>query len=284
MTRKLTINLIGPGKVGQTVCRCLANQGRHAIQDVFGRDRERAASAVSFIGEGSVATSLSSMRPADLWFVTVPDSRIGAVAAELADARPAGAATAVHFSGFLPADEMAPLRRLGWELVSAHPVLTFADPAIAAAHFAGTYCGMEGDDGARGEVAGLLGEIGARTFDVTTRGKALYHAAAVFSSNFAVVLQAMAREAWAEAGVPEDISVELNNSMLRAIAENVVALGPPAALTGPAARGDWTVVTRQHEAVRDWHPEAGRAYESLSLMARRLKRTGTTRHPVDEEG
>jgi predicted short-subunit dehydrogenase-like oxidoreductase (DUF2520 family) len=286
MTRKLTINLIGPGKVGQTVCRCLVDQDLHTVQDVFGRDPDRAAAAAAFIGSGSVVTSMAAMRPADLWFITVPDARIGEVAEDLAGSygHAAGTAVAIHFSGFLPADEMAALRRLNWAVVSAHPVLTFADPAIAAANFAGTYCGIEGDEHARVQVGQLLEGIGARTFSVTTEGKALYHAAAVLSSNFAVVLQAMAREAWLEAGVPGDVARELNQSMLKAVVENITALGPQGALTGPAARGDWSVVERQHEAVRDWHPEAGRAYESLSLMARRLKRHGMTTSRVDEEG
>ena len=283
MTARLKINLIGPGKVGQTLGRLLADQALHSIQDVFGHNPERAAKAVAFIGDGSVVPSLAAMRPADIWLITVPDSKIGPVAEELSTLQPAVPAMAVHCSGFFPAEEMQGLRNLGWSLVSAHPVLTFADPEIAVQHFEGTCCGLEGDEPARTQVAKLFEEIGARTFAITSDGKELYHAAAVISSNFAVVLQALAREAWSQADVPDDISTELQRSMLKAVVENVTALGPEVALTGPAARGDWTVVSRQQKAVSAWHTEAGRAYESLSIMARRLKRLGSTSLPVIEE-
>jgi len=281
---RLTINLIGAGKVGQTLCRLFADQGQHDVQDVFGRDLQRTEQAVGFIGAGRAVDSLAALRSADIWLVTVPDTRIGEVVAELAAVAPAGPAVAFHCSGFLPAAELSPVRALGWQLASAHPVMSFADPATAIKHFPGCHCGLEGDAAAVETVASLLGGVGARTFPIETQGKALYHAAAVFSSNLAVVLQGLAREAWMAAGVPEIVARDLNVTLLKATVDNVEALGPEAALTGPAARGDWSVVSRQHQAVQTWHPLAGDAYDSLSLLARRLKRGGSTLVPVDEEG
>ncbi|MBP0440000.1 DUF2520 domain-containing protein [Tianweitania sediminis] len=283
MAPRLTVNLVGPGKVGQTLGRCIADAALHDIQDVCGHDPGRTAAATAFIGSGTAVPSLAAMRPADIWLITVPDTRIGTISAELRDVQQQGAAVAVHCSGFLPASEMLPLRDLGWSLVSAHPVLTFADPALAAAQFPGTQCGLEGDSAGLKVVADLMQGLGAHTFPVSTEGKPLYHAAAVISSNFAVVLQALAREAWQQAGVPDDVAKALNRSMLEAVVENVTALGPQGALTGPASRGDWTVVTRQHVAVSEWHPQAGEVYQALSFMARRLKRSGSTLRPVDEE-
>ncbi|MCO5158642.1 MAG: DUF2520 domain-containing protein [Aquamicrobium sp.] len=277
------LNLVGAGSVGVSLFRVFAGSGLFDIQDIYGRDAARLARALSFIGAGRAATSLAAMRPADIWFVTVPDTRIAEVARDLAAAAPAGPATAVHCSGFLPASELAPLSALGWSLASAHPVMTFADPEASARAFPGTYCGMEGDEDAVRRVAAALEAVGARPFTIRPGGKALYHAAAVLSNNLAVVLQALAREAWAEAGVPAEISPDLNAALLSSTARNVNALGPAEALTGPAARGDWSVVERQAKAVETWHPDAGPAYRSLSLLARRLKRTGSTLHPVEEE-
>ena len=277
----LTLNLVGPGRVGQTIFRRLADEGVHTIGDVAGRRPESAARAVEAIGAGRAST-LDAMRPADVWFLTVSDTKVRAVAEALAETTP-GPAIAVHCSGFLPADEMAPLRDKGWSLASAHPVLTFADPAVAVKQFPGSYCGIEGDEAALDVVRPLLEGIGAVCFPIRSETKALYHGAAVMANNFATVLQALAREAWAEAGVPEEIVAELHAAILRPTVENVLAMGPAAALTGPASRNDWDVVTRQHRAVADWHPDAGIAYESLSLMARRLKTSGDTRTPHPEE-
>lgn len=277
------LNLIGAGSVGTTLFHLFANSGLFDIQDIHGRDEIRLAQALSFIGTGNGTTSLAAMRPADIWFVTVPDTQIAEIAFDLASASSSGPAIAVHCSGFLPASELGPLSELGWAVASAHPVMTFADPESSVRDFPGTYCGMEGDEGVIQIVASMLQLIGAQPFTIKPGGKALYHAAAVISNNLAVVLQAIAREAWAEAGVPAQISPHLNAALLSSTAKNVNQLGPTEALTGPAARGDWPVVERQAEAVETWHPIAGQAYRSLSLLARRLKRTGSTLLSLREE-
>lgn len=96
----------------------------------------------------------------------------------------------------------------------------------------------------------------------------------MFSNNFATVLQAVAREAWAEAGVPEAMADRLCNSLLANTAESVARLGPGAALTGPAARGDSAVLRQQQAALERWQPEAAQIYGAMSTLARRLKTTG----------
>ncbi|WP_226578993.1 Rossmann-like and DUF2520 domain-containing protein [Acuticoccus sediminis] len=278
----LTLNLVGPGRVGQTIFRRLVEAGQHTVQDIAARSLESAERAAEAIGAGR-ATTLGEMRAADVWFITVSDTKTTAVAEALARSAP-GPAIAVHCSGFLSSEALAPLGPRGWSLASAHPVLTFADPAVAVTQFPGSYCGIEGDETALATVRPLLEGIGARCFPIRSETKALYHGAAVMANNFAIVLQALGREAWADSGVPADILEDLHAAILRPTVENVLAMGPAAALTGPASRNDWDVVTRQHQAVADWNPEAGQAYESLSVMARRLKHSGSTRirHPEED--
>ncbi|MEO3388781.1 DUF2520 domain-containing protein [Mesorhizobium sp. CAU 1741] len=270
------LNLVGAGSVGCTLFRLFAASNKFAVQDIYGRDETRVAQAVSFIGGGEARTSLSAMRPADVWFMTVPDRMIMPVAREIASEALSSPAIAVHCSGFLPASELSPLSRLGWGVASAHPVMTFADKEAAVDGFPGTFCGMEGDRCAVDRVAAILAAIGAKPFAIKPGSKTLYHAAAVLSNNLAVVLQAVAREAWAEAGVPDEISPMLNAALLSSTVKNVTTMGPAAALSGPASRGDWSVVEQQAQALDQWHPDAGRAYRSLSVMAGRLKQTGST--------
>ena len=227
------------------------------------------------------------MSPADLWILTVPDTAIATVAGDLAAVAPRRAVAltapvALHCSGFHPAEAMAPLRGPGWQLASAHPVLSFADPATAMGQFPGTFCGLEGDAAALAAVEPLMQSIGARTFPIRSEAKSLYHAAAVISNNFTVVLQAVAQGAWDRAGVPEDVARALNAHLLRATVETLSAQEPAAALTGPAARGDMDVVARQGGDVADWNALAGRVYRDLSRLAVRLKAEG--RIAGDDEG
>lgn len=270
-----TLNVIGCGRVGQTLAHLFHTSGSVAVQDLKGVDAAEAGRAADFIQAGRPAATLDDMRPADFWLVTVPDTCIGQVAHELALSISARfqvrqeSSVAFHCSGFLPASVMAPLRETGFRVASTHPVFTFAEPASAVAQFKGTPFGLEGDPLALEWLRPQLEAIGGVCFEVQTDRKPLYHAAAVFSNNFNVVLQSIAREAWAAAGVPDDLAAQIHASLMQATAENVLKLGPRA-ITGPAARGDTDVVRRQGAEVFRWHPDAGVVYQELSRLARRL--------------
>lgn len=275
MIKPVTLNLIGGGKVGQTIGRLLQDSGRYAVQDVLNRTLQKAAEARAFIGAQRAVGEISEMRPADLWLITVPDGMIASIAGDLARACPTPS-VALHCSGFFPAAEMRPLGEAGWQLASAHPVTSFADPAVSVARFAGTLVGVEGDAVAVAAARALFEAINARCFAVRSDAKAIYHGAAVIANNLTTVLQALALECWAEAGVSDEVVHELHAALLRSTVENVLTLGPQAGLTGPAARGDMRVVTEQQAILARWHPQAGEVYRSLSEMAARLKRTGQT--------
>lgn len=276
---QLKVNLIGAGRVGQTLLRLLSDLPDIRIQDVLSNSLASAEKAVSFAGTGQVVQNYNDLRPADIWILAVPDTKIAEVAEILAEAfeesnKAPSVPIAFHCSGFFPAEQMLALRKNGWHLASVHPVLTFATPERAVGQFKGVLCGVEGDEPALEVVTPLLEKMGATPFSIRSESKSLYHAAAVISNNFTVVLQAIAREAWVEAGVPAEITEQLNDTMLRATYENVAADGPRTALTGPAARGDDFVVAKQGADVATWDPAVGRVYKELSNMARKLKSEG----------
>jgi len=273
-----TLNLIGCGRVGRTLGRLWHTQGVLQVQDVLTTSAASAQAAVDFIGAGRAVNDLSAMRPADLWLIAVPDQQIHESARAMAQTLAGGPhAMAFHASGALGAAVLAPLRERGWHVASAHCILSFATPATAVQQFAGTPCGLEGDAAALPELRPVFAAIGAECFDVAADKKVLYHAAAVFGTNFLPVLQALAEDLWRDSGVPPELLPRLRASLLRNAVGNVLALGPAGALTGPAARGDTALVQRQEQAVSAWNPTAGEAYRALSELALRLAREGKLR-------
>jgi predicted short-subunit dehydrogenase-like oxidoreductase (DUF2520 family) len=120
--------------------------------------------------------------------------------------------------------------------------------------------------------------LGAQCFEVRTEDKLLYHAGAVFATNFLPVLQDLAERLWQHSGMPLALRQHLRTSLLQNAVNNITALGPQAALTGPAARGDDALVGRQGQAVLHWNAEAGLAYQALSALARQLSERKTTGH------
>jgi predicted short-subunit dehydrogenase-like oxidoreductase (DUF2520 family) len=292
-----TLNLIGAGRVGQTLARLWTQAGVFAVQDVLTRSPASAQSACEFIGAGTPVPSLDAMRSADVWLIATTDAQITAAAAALAarmtpaqagsaetllvpsvqDATAEVAAqglrhppTAFHCSGALPASVLAPLGALGWQVASAHPILSFANAQAACAQFAGTPCALEGDPVARTLLQDAFNAIGAQCFEVRSQDKLLYHAAAVFATNFLPVLQSVAEDAWRATGVPEALLPHLRASLLHNAVANITRLGPQGALTGPAARGDTAAIARQAAAVGAWDEKSGAAYVALSDLALRL--------------
>lgn len=269
-----TLNLVGAGRVGKTLASLWHEQKQLQIQDVLTTSYPSAEQSVTLIGAGRPVSQLSEMCQADLWMLAVPDSQIAASAAAMALALKKHAPSrAFHCSGALTSDRLSPLRTLGWSVASAHSILSFADPASARQQFPGTVCGIEGDSEIAQELHTLFNATGARCFSLQSENKLLYHAAAVFATNFLPVLQHTAEALWSQSGVPLQFLPQLRERLLHNAVANVLALGPATALTGPAARGDRELIERQARAVEDWDSISGQAYRGLSELALRLAQT-----------
>ena len=272
------LNIIGAGRVGATLGNLIVANRVLDIGDVCDSDLKHARDAVDFIGAGRALDDIAALRPADIWLLSVPDMRIADVAHALAQHRKDEAPSiAVHCSGALDTDTLAPLRALGWHVASAHPMLSFANPGTAVFQFEGTPCGLEGDRAARAAWSEVLAAIGARCFDIEPGSKQLYHAAAVVASNFLPVLAAMSVEMWQAAGIPQSLIDDMMHTLSRNAVDNVLALGAKDALTGPAARGDRAVVESQAQAIGAWDAVSREAYDALSALATRLATTGKVR-------
>lgn len=266
------VNLVGPGRVGQTLMRRIAEAKGYHLGDVAGAHPDRVRQATAAALAGRAVERLEDMAPAAIWILTVPDGRIAEVAEALSRSpRVAdwGRPRVCHCSGFHGLDVLSPLAAKGWRAASFHPMMSFSDPEAAALRFPGTLCGIEG------EAADLVEALGGTGFPIQQGQKALYHAAAVFSSNFTVVLQAIALAAWKEAGVPSKIAARLAASLLTGTAANVARDGAALALTGPAARGEEDVIRQEEAVLAAWRPEAAALYRDLTALARDLKAKGS---------
>jgi predicted short-subunit dehydrogenase-like oxidoreductase (DUF2520 family) len=247
-----------------------------ALQDVLTHSTVTAQAACDFIGAGQAVTELAQMRSADVWMLAVPDAQIAAVAGALAATGQARRTPiAFHCSGAQSSALLSPLAEQGWQTASAHCILSFASAEAAMQQFPGTACALEGDASAIAALHTAFSAIQARCFAVKSQDKLLYHAAAVFATNFLPVLQSVAEDAWRASGVPPDLLPGLRASLLHNAVANITRLGPAGALTGPAARGDVAAIARQAQAVTQWDAEAGAAYEALSALALRLAKTST---------
>ena len=83
----------------------------------------------------------------------------------------------------------------------------------------------------------LAEDLGGGRSDSPTSIAPLYHAAAVFASNYLVAATGVAEQLFATAGVPDPLAGDAPAAARDARRTSRV-LGPARALTGPAVRGD----------------------------------------------
>lgn len=281
MTRSRWL-IVGPGKAGCSLALALHGAG----EDVQLRGR-RTARPACLDDAPDLPYRAGTDLPGDVdgppperplrLILCVPDDALEGAAVEWSRSLEgtlsppdAGAHVALHTSGARSSEALAPLRRAGFAVGSAHPLtaLTGSDPAALA----GVSFALSGDDEAREAGRHLAELLGGRPIRVEEGEHARYHAAAVFASNYVAACLAVAAEELDRATAGEGGLDELL-PLARAALDGVERRGLPDGLTGPVARGDAGTVRRHLEALS---PERAALYRQL---ARELLRVLDGRDP-----
>jgi predicted short-subunit dehydrogenase-like oxidoreductase (DUF2520 family) len=257
------LNLIGAGHVGRVLGRLFAQHGCFQVQQVLTRSTRSAQQAVDFIGAGSAVAGYDQLQPAAVHVLAVGDDQIVPACEALALAVPLKDSIVLHCSGALASDRLQAARDAGALVASVHPIRSFADPAAVSAQFSGTFCGIEGDAAALAVLTPALRAIGAQPVPIDASAKTVYHAAAVFASNYLVTVLDAALRAYQAAGIPEAVARQMAQPLAAESMANVFRLGAAAALSGPIARGDMATVARQQQAVGQWDAATGALYQAL---------------------
>ncbi len=200
-----------------------------------------------------------------LW-LCVPDAAIAStaewIAAQREDLR---GQVVVHSSGALDRSVLAAAERAGARTASVHPMMSFPTRRVVA--LKGTRFGVEAvDEATRNPLFGLVRRLGGKPFAIDGRGKAMYHAGAMFGSPLLVATLAAGVRAMKEAGIPEREALALLGPMAAATVANVQKRGMERSFSGPLARGDAATLKVHREALKK-HPLLAQVYESLARLA-----------------
>lgn len=270
-----TLNLIGPGRLGQTLAHLWQGTSLVQVAGILGRNPARTALARGFIGSGAVI-DWHDLRPADLTLIATSDDALASIVEQLAASHALRSGDVVfHCSGALSCDSLAPLRAKGVHVASIHPLKSFARPELAVTDFAGTYCGYEGDVSALALLLPLFSAIGGQCFQIVAANKTLYHAGAVLGCNALVALMHAALQSMEAAGVPQNIAWPALRPLIDGTLANIGRLGPAGALTGPVMRGDVQTVARQYAALNALDPELAEVYAALGRVTLKLANLST---------
>lgn len=285
---KPTVSIIGAGRLGTTLGRALAEAG-YRIEAVAASKRASAMRAARLIEPQPTslgASAFASLPQSDLLLITTPDDVIGSVAAEIAGVPGAGEASrrsrgrkqiALHASGALSSEVLAPLRQAGFAVGSMHPLVSISDRGAdaGAGVFQGAFFCLEGQAVAVRMARALVRDLDGQSFSVKPVHKPLYHAAAVMASGHVTALFDVAAEMLVHCGLSPQRARAVLQPLLQSAVTNLARYSPAQALTGPFARGDAATVLRHLEAIRSQGlSEAEAAYLLLGNRSLRLTAKG----------
>ncbi len=237
-----TFRVIGRGRAGLSLTLALEAVGYHSAGIVRRGEPVRDAA-----------------KGVDVLVIATPDDTVAEVSRQIA---PVGSTVVVHLSGSLGLEALASHPRRG----SLHPLVPLPSPAVGAVRLrSGITFAIAGDRTARQ----LAEDLGGCVVEVDDAQRVSYHAAAAIAANHLVALLGQVERVAAAAGLPLDAFAGL----VRSATDDAFALGPQAALTGPAGRGDWRTIESHRRALAALpgpRTEVA-AYDAMVDLARRLR-------------
>ena len=266
MNPKPEVSIIGAGRLGTALAIALAGEG-YSIRSLVARRRDSARRAAALLDGSTSALALKELaketmnramnRAAPgLLLIATPDDQIPRVAAALArlDWETDGTPTALHTSGALSAEQLAPLARKGWSTGSVHPLVSVSEPKAGARLLREAFWCVEGDRHAVRLARALVRDLDGKSFSIASEKKPLYHAAAVMASGNVTALFDVASKMLVECGLTAKQAREVLLPLLSSAVNNLGHLDPARALTGTYARGDVETVKRHLAALEGNEP------------------------------
>ena len=215
-----------------------------------------------------MAALVSAVRSESVVFVAVPDGAVSSYAAGLARQGLPQRASIVHLSGTLGLDALDALRPRH-PVGSFHPLQSFPAPRTPEA-FRGITVAVDASTLLlRRTLARLARDLGARPRHVDDSQRALYHAAAVFASNYLIAVVYEGTRLLEALGWPRAEAERALIPLVEGAVANLRKRGTAGALAGPIRRGDAASVDRHLRALRALRqiPKAEAEYRMLGTIA-----------------
>jgi predicted short-subunit dehydrogenase-like oxidoreductase (DUF2520 family) len=273
----MDLAVVGAGRVGTSLA-VLWRRAGHRIVAVAGgaATPERAA---RYLPDVPVLDAIGAAKAAEIVVIATPDAVVGPVCEEMAAAGALDEARAVvHASGATGLGALAAAAAVGASALSVHPLQTCPTVEAGVERIPGsTFAVTAGNEDGYALGERLARDAGGNPVRIDDERKPLYHAAAVFASNYLVTVTALAEQLGLAAGIGDPIAAFA--PLQEATLANIARVGPEEALTGPAVRGDAITLQRNLEALERYAPEAVRSYVVLADLALTLaERAGRAPH------
>jgi len=248
ITTDSAVGIIGPGRAGVGLALALARAGY--LVRLYGRRKRAIPDPLELtVGAADAAPTPAWLAQAGVVILAVRDDAIRPLAEALARGGVRPEHVVLHLSGAQGQEALAPLVPSRAALGSLHPLQTISDPERAPERLKGAWAAVEGMPRALDAAERIARALGMRPFRLTGKAKAIYHAGAVFASNYFVVVEAVAQRLLRHAGLSDAEAWQALRPLVEGTLENLLHQQPTDALTGPVVRGDDATIRRHLESL-----------------------------------
>ena len=258
---RLTVGVVGAGRVGSVLGAALARAG-HRVTGTYAVSEASRARAAELLPGVPVKDVAAVVAGAELVLLAVPDDALGHLVAGLAATGVWQAGQiVVHTSGRHGVGILDPARAQHVLPLALHPAMTFTGTAMDLDRLVDCAFGVTADDALRPMAEALVLEMGGEPVWIAETDRTAYHLALAHGANHLVTLTSEAMHILASAGVEDPQRVL--GPLMRAALDNALRLGD-AALTGPVARGDVGTVEDHLRELDRLSPEIRRTYVAMA--------------------
>jgi len=248
ITTDSAVGIIGPGRAGVGLALALTRAGY--LVRLYGRRKRAIPDPLELtVGAADAAPPPAWLAQAGVVILAVRDDAIRPLAEALARGGVRPEHVVLHLSGAQGQEALAPLVPSRAALGSLHPLQTISDPERAPERLKGAWAAVEGMPRALDAAERIARALGMRPFRLTGKAKAIYHAGAVFASNYFVVVEAVAQRLLRHAGLSDAEAWQALRPLVEGTLENLLHQQPTDALTGPVVRGDDATIRRHLESL-----------------------------------
>ncbi len=260
----MKVSIVGIGRAGKAVALFLdqLGVGVHYLIDL---EMKRAEELTQLIDGSSAAGPEALEFIDDTVVLSVPDDKIREVFLHLWE-KNQSPDLFVHLSGMKDSSVFREAENEGKAVASIHPNIAFSKGTDAHLRLHKTVFALEGNDRALQIATRFFGDNQLTHIRIRREDKVLYHAAAVLSANFPVVLADCAMDIYRLIGIDENLSQELVSEYLKNAAQLVSEGLPKEMITGPAIRGDTETVASETRALEAVDESISKVYEILSSI------------------
>lgn len=259
------IGIIGAGKVGVSIGKCISEDDRYKLVGFYSRSKESANFAAKFTNSAKFINLEKLVEKSNILIITTPDDNISEMWGLVSNFNIQNKIIC-HCSGSLSSEIFFDISSKGAHGCSLHPMMAISSKDKSYKDLKNAFFTLEGEEKAVEVFEEIMIKFNNNYKVIKTADKTRYHMASVFISNFVIGLGNASISLLKEYGFEEKEALKAISFLAKSNLEKLIEAGPKEALTGPIERNDIGTVKKHLSSLNlEEDKDIDSIYRSLSL-------------------